>query len=113
MLSATALMASGTILSRFSGYFRTLLIIAALLCALAAPAAALAQGAGDEQYQDPFGDEQSQEEPAPTATPAPAQPAQPAPSLQAPAPTATPVTPGPTASTTRSTPGTAASPTAS
>lgn len=30
VLSATALMASGTILSRFSGYFRTLLIIAAL-----------------------------------------------------------------------------------
>jgi LPXTG-motif cell wall-anchored protein len=64
---------------------RSLLIIAALLCALAAPAAALAQGAGDEQYQDPFGDEQSQQsDPAPTATPAPAQ----APS--APAPTATP-----------------------
>ena len=33
---------------------------------------ALAQGAGDEQYQDPFGDEQSQSEPTPTATPAPA-----------------------------------------
>ncbi len=61
---------------------RFLLCIAALACALAAPSAALAQGAGDEQYQDPFGDEQS--EPAPTATPAPAQ----APS--APAPTATP-----------------------
>lgn len=30
VLSATAVMASGTILSRFSGYFRTLLIIAAL-----------------------------------------------------------------------------------
>ncbi|WP_235537193.1 murein biosynthesis integral membrane protein MurJ [Nocardioides sp. Soil805] len=30
LLSATAVMASGTILSRFSGYFRTLLIIAAL-----------------------------------------------------------------------------------
>lgn len=30
ILAATALMASGTILSRFSGYFRTLLIIAAL-----------------------------------------------------------------------------------
>ena len=58
---------------------RFLLIVAALLCALAAPSAALAQGAGDEQYQDPFGDEQSQ--PTPTATPAPAQPApaQPAP----------------------------------
>jgi putative peptidoglycan lipid II flippase len=30
LLSATAVMASGTILSRFSGYFRTLLIVAAL-----------------------------------------------------------------------------------
>jgi len=74
---------------------RSMLCIAALLCALAAPSAALAQGAGDEQYEDPFGDEQSQQEPAPTATPAPAQPApapaqpapaQPAPSAPAPAP---------------------------
>ena len=64
---------------------RLLLCIAALACALAAPSAAFAQGAGDEQYQDPFGDEQS--EPAPTATATPA-PAQSAPS--APAPTATP-----------------------
>jgi len=61
---------------------RSLLIIAALLCALAVPSAALAQGAGDEQYQDPFGDEQAQ--PAPTAAPAPA-PAQPAPAQPAPA----------------------------
>jgi len=66
---------------------RSLLCIAALLCALAAPSAALAQGAGDEQYQDPFGDEQSQSEPTPTATATPA-PAQSAPS--APAATATP-----------------------
>ena len=48
------------------------------------------RGAGDEQYQDPFGDEQSQPEQAPTATPAPAQPApapaQPAPAQPAPAP---------------------------
>ena len=68
---------------------RSLLIVAALLCALAVPSAALAQGAGDDQYQDPFGDEQSQEEPTPTATPAPVQPApaQPAPApAQAPAP---------------------------
>jgi hypothetical protein len=56
------------------------------------PAAASAQSAGDEQYEDPFGDEQpqSQATPAPTqapaaepaqseATPAPAAPAQPAP----------------------------------
>ena len=65
---------------------RFLLCIAALLCALAAPSAALAQGAGDEQYQDPFGEEQA--DPTPTATPAPAQTAPSAPS--APAPTATP-----------------------
>jgi LPXTG-motif cell wall-anchored protein len=69
---------------------RSMLCIAALLCALAAPSAALAQGAGDEQYEDPFGDEQSQQAdptPVPTATPAPAQPA---PSAPAPAPTAAP-----------------------
>ena len=72
---------------------RSMLCIAALLCALATPSAALAQGAGDEQYQDPFGDEQSQSEPTPTPTPAPAQPApaqpapaQPAPTAAAPAP---------------------------
>jgi LPXTG-motif cell wall-anchored protein len=66
---------------------RSLLIVAALLCALAIPSAALAQGAGDEQYQDPFGEEQSQSEPTPTATPVPAQPApaQPAPAQPAPA----------------------------
>jgi len=73
---------------------RSLLIIVALLCALAVPSAALAQGAGDDQYQDPFGDEQSQEEPTPTATPAPAQaqpaPAQPAPAAPAPAPAQAP-----------------------
>jgi hypothetical protein len=46
-----------------------------------APAAAFGQGAGDDQYQDPFGDEPQQEEAtpvptaqAPAATPAPAQP---------------------------------------
>jgi len=64
---------------------RLLLCIAALLCALAAPSAALAQGAGDEQYEDPFGDEQAQSEPTPTATATPA-PAQSAPSAPAPAP---------------------------
>ena len=67
---------------------RSMLCIAALLCALAAPSGALAQGAGDEQYQDPFGDEQSEQAdptPQPTATPAPAQSAP-----SAPAPTASP-----------------------
>ena len=74
---------------------RFMLCIAALVCALAAPSAALAQGAGDEQYEDPFGDEQSQQEPAPTATPAPAQPA-PAPAQPAPAPAQpAPSTPAP------------------
>jgi LPXTG-motif cell wall-anchored protein len=71
---------------------RSMLCIAALLCALAAPSAALAQGAGDEQYEDPFGDEQSQQAdptPEPTATPAPVQraPSAPAPT---PAPAAAP-----------------------
>jgi LPXTG-motif cell wall-anchored protein len=66
---------------------RTLVALAALLLSLALPAAALAQGAGDEQYQDPFGDEQSQQEPAPT--PEPAQPAPPA----AAAPTPEPASP--------------------
>jgi LPXTG-motif cell wall-anchored protein len=62
--------------------------------ALVAPAGAWAQGAGDEQYQDPFaGDEQSQsdssqgggsESAQATPTPAPAAPS------QAPAPTPAP-----------------------
>ena len=70
---------------------RSLLIIAPLLSALSVPSAALAQGAGDEQYQDPFGEEQSQSEPTPTATPAPAQPAPAQPSAQpAPAPAPAP-----------------------
>jgi LPXTG-motif cell wall-anchored protein len=73
---------------------KSMFVLATLLLALAIPAAALAQGAGDEQYQDPFGDEQSQ--PTPTATPAPTQ----APSTSSqvqPAPTATaaPQTPPP------------------
>lgn len=68
---------------------------AAMLALL--PASAAAQSAGDEQYEDPFGEEQPQA--TPTATPAPAQPAepaqsapaQPAPSQPAPAPAAAPV----------------------
>jgi len=60
------------------------IVLAMLVLALALPAAALAQGAGDEQYQDPFG---GQSTPTPTATPAPTQaPVQ----SQAPAPTVTP-----------------------
>lgn len=58
---------------------------------LAAPAAALAQSAGDDQYVDPFqgGDGEGQEEPAPApeqpAAP-PENPATPAPDTSAPAP---------------------------
>lgn len=39
---------------------RTRALLALLVLALALPSAAFAQGAGDEQYQDPFGDEQAQ-----------------------------------------------------
>jgi hypothetical protein len=56
-----------------------------------APAAAFAQGAGDDQYQDPFGDEQQEE-------------ATPAPTPQAPAATPAPVQPAPTAAPPSSTP---------
>ena len=62
------------------------------------PASAFAQGAGDDQYSDPFGsDDEEQAQPTPTprapaATPAPAQPAPTAapPSQPGPQPTATP-----------------------
>jgi len=75
---------------------RTVIPLAALLAlafGLALPAGAVAQGAGDDQYQDPFGEEQAQ--PEPTAAPAPA-PTQ-APSQAAPAPTATPAPAAPAA----------------
>jgi hypothetical protein len=61
----------------------TLLFVAAAF--MAAPAAALAQSAGDEQYTDPFGGEEpagQQQEPAP----APEQPVEPPPSSAEPAP---------------------------
>jgi hypothetical protein len=56
---------------------------AAVAVALAVPAQALAQGAGDDQYTDPFGpDSAATPTPTPrpraTAAPAPAQPAAPA-----------------------------------
>jgi len=61
--------------------FRHAFATAAAVVALA-PATAFAQGAGDDQYSDPFGDESEQATPTPkprtpaaTATPAPAQPA--------------------------------------
>jgi LPXTG-motif cell wall-anchored protein len=65
--------------------------------ALGAPSAASAQGAGDEQYQDPFAPDTEQSEEAPESTPAPApapapggetSPSAPPPAA-APAPTAT------------------------
>jgi LPXTG-motif cell wall-anchored protein len=66
--------------------------IAASLCVLALPGAALAQTPGDDQYTDPFGSGQDQSSaqatPTPAATPAPAAPA-PAPATSAPAPAAT------------------------
>jgi LPXTG-motif cell wall-anchored protein len=77
------------------GWRRTVSVAAAMLALV--PAAASAQSAGDEQYEDPFGDEQPQAQatPAPTQAPAaepaqsqtaPAAPAQPAPVAAAPAP---------------------------
>ena len=50
------------------------------------PAAASAQSAGDEQYEDPFGDEQPQSQATPAPTQAPA--AEPAQSQATPAPDA-------------------------
>ena len=68
-----------------------------LTCALALafPASALAGGAGDDQYQDPFGDDepaQTQTAPAPQES-APAQEAAPQADSAAPAPSVTPAAP--------------------
>jgi LPXTG-motif cell wall-anchored protein len=76
---------------------RGLTALAATVALACAPAAAYAQGAGDDQYEDPFGDEAQQEatpaptprRPAATATPAPVQPAATA-TPQPPSATATP-----------------------
>src|SRR5919199_366500 len=63
----------------------------AVVLALATPSAALAQGAGDEQYQDPFGSDNGGDNgaatptPTPTPTPAASGGSQPASSTQAPA----------------------------
>jgi hypothetical protein len=86
----------------FGPRLRRGLAVGAAALALA-PSAAFAQGAGDDQYSDPFGSDQQEatptatpRAPAATATPAPAQPAQtPAPSQPAPAATAAPPPPGP------------------
>jgi LPXTG-motif cell wall-anchored protein len=69
---------------------RLAFLLAGLALALAAPAAALAQGAGDEQYSDPFGSGQS-EEPEPSGGAdegGAAEPSAPEPAAPAPAPTA-------------------------
>ena len=66
------------------------LVMLACALALASPASAVAQSAGDEQYEDPFAPET---EPAPQETPAPAAPVPAAggeSSAAAPAPTAEP-----------------------
>ena len=67
---------------------RRLIAALATTLALAAPGAALAQSAGDDQYEDPFAGETTPEpEPAPTLEPAPAAPAAPQPEPEpAPAP---------------------------
>jgi hypothetical protein len=63
------------------------LIAVALLAAALAPAAAFGQSAGDEQYSDPFGGEdQQQEQPA---APQPETPAEPVEQPAAPAPSDT------------------------
>jgi hypothetical protein len=84
---------------------RKLLILVALAMSLALPSSALGQSAGDEQYTDPFGQEDPaarQQEPAPA--PAPDQPAE---------QPATPVEPAPGGNgTTSAAPGAEAAPTA-
>jgi LPXTG-motif cell wall-anchored protein len=62
-------------------------LLVALALSFAAPAAALAQGAGDEQYSDPFGSGQNDDSGSDQAEPEPSEPAQPAPTPE-PAPEA-------------------------
>ena len=66
--------------------------LAVALVSLALPAGAYAQGAGDDQYSDPFGADAT-----PTATPKPAATATPAPAQPA-------ATPAPSAGTAQATP---------
>ena len=64
--------------------------LAGTVLALAVPGTALAQGAGDQEYTDPFGAGNGDATPAPTATPAPPPPATaPSTAPTAPAPVAT------------------------
>ena len=79
----------------FRSRIRHVLVIAAAAVAFA-PASALAQGAGDDQYNDPFGGEEEQAKPAPTAAPRRPAPTPAAPPAAAQA-TATPAGPQATA----------------
>ena len=65
-------------------------MLVALALSVAAPTAALAQGAGDDQYSDPFGSGQNDDSGSgdDDAQPEPSQPAEPAPAPD-PAPEAT------------------------
>jgi hypothetical protein len=75
----------------------SVIALAATALVLAAPGTALAQGAGDDQYTDPFGSGDT-----PTATPTP-QPAAP-PATPAPAVPAAPPAAAPAASAAQATP---------
>ena len=75
-------------------HLRRRLAVLVAVALLAAPAPALGQSAGDEQYEDPFaGEQQGQDDDAsgqtPAPEPAPAEPA-PAPAVPGPAPEAGP-----------------------
>jgi LPXTG-motif cell wall-anchored protein len=61
-------------------------MLAALVLSLAAPAAALAQGAGDDQYSDPFGSGQNDD----SGSSGDEEPAEPEPEPAAPEPAPTP-----------------------
>jgi len=73
---------------------RPLAALILALALLAAHSSALAQSAGDDQYDDPFGGGGGgqQEEPAPAPEPTPAPAGEPAPAAPAPAATAEPTT---------------------
>jgi LPXTG-motif cell wall-anchored protein len=83
--------------------------IAALVAAglLAAPATALGQSAGDEQYEDPFAGENQPEQPSPDTPVDDGGGAQPAPAPAEPAPAPAPATAGQEPAATESGPATA------
>jgi len=80
----------------FRSRIRNALVIVAAAVAFA-PASALAQGAGDDQYNDPFGGEEEQATPAPTPRAPAATPAAPPPAAAqaTPAPAGPQATPAP------------------